>query len=397
MSDKKRLLVVTSTFPRWRGDCEPPFVFELARRLTDHYEVMVLAPHAPGAMRVEQMDGVSVHRFRYFFPPWEVLAYNGGIMANLKKSRLCYLLVPLFMLSEFFNLVCLVRKHRVDVIHAHWLIPQGIIAACARILCRGSSPALVCTSHGSDLLGLSGKVFAWMKTWTIKHADRLAVVSEAMRNRASVLAPSNSVDVIPMGVDLTGRFTPPTVNTRSYDELLFAGRLVENKGVCQLILAMPEVAMRYPDVRLTIVGDGPERVRLEALAQRLGLAEQVRFLGALENDALPTLYGQAAIFVMPSLEEGLGLTLVEALGCECPVAVSDLPSVRDVVIDGVTGCIFRAGDQADIAQKIIDLLGRPEKRVALARAGRAHVLARYDWAAVVSRHLRLFESPGRDV
>lgn len=396
MSDKKRLLVVTSTFPRWRGDREPPFVFELARRLTDHFEVMVLAPHAPGAMRVEQMDGVSVYRFRYFFPTWEVLAYNGGIMANLTKRRWRYLLVPLFMLSEFFNLVRLVRKYRVDVIHAHWLIPQGIVAACARMLWRNPRPVLVCTSHGSDLLGLPGKVFAWMKTWVIMHTDRLAVVSEAMRSRASELAPLHPVEVIPMGVDLTGRFTPPMVGTRSHDELLFVGRLVEKKGVNQLIHAMTEVVTRYPDVRLTIVGEGPERVRLEALAGSLGLAGCVRFLGALENDALPTLYSRATIFVMPSLEEGLGLTLVEALGCECPVVVSDLPAVRDVVIDGVTGCVCHAGDQADIAQKIIGLLDRPEKRAALARAGRAQVLARYDWAAVVNRHLRLFASLGRD-
>lgn len=391
MSDKKRLLVLTSTFPRWQGDREPPFVFELARRLTDHYEVMVLAPHAPGSLLAETMAGIDVRRFRYCIPPCETLTYNGGIMANLKKWRLNYLLVPLFIFTELVSLAHWVRKYRVDVIHAHWLIPQGMVAVCARMLCRGPKPVLICTSHGTDLLGLPGRLFAWMKQWTIARIDRVAVVSEAMRARAIELAPSHSVDVIPMGVDLSGRFTPLSSGIRNQHEILFVGRLVEEKGVHHLIAAMTEVVRHHPRAMLTIAGDGPDRGRLETLAHDLGLAGKVDFAGALDNEVLPLLYGRATVFVLPSLQEGLGLTLIEALGCECPVVVSDLPSVRDVVVDGVTGLVCRCGDEGDIAQKIIDLLGHPDKRTALAQAGRMRVMERYGWETVVSRYRHLFD------
>ena len=74
-SKRKNLLVVTSTFPRWKGDKEPPFVFELCRQLKRHYNIYVLAPHAPDAAIVEELAGLNVTRFRYFFSPWENLAY----------------------------------------------------------------------------------------------------------------------------------------------------------------------------------------------------------------------------------------------------------------------------------------------------------------------------------
>ena len=84
---KLRLLVLTSTFPRWHGDHEPAFVFDLARRLTDRFEVTVLAPHAPGALAEEYMDDVRVHRFRYAPERLELLAYEGESRASSSVAR----------------------------------------------------------------------------------------------------------------------------------------------------------------------------------------------------------------------------------------------------------------------------------------------------------------------
>jgi hypothetical protein len=78
MKCRKRLLVLTSTFPRWKDDTDPPFVYELCLRLKKHYDIHVLAPHYPGTATEEQPAGLQVTRFRYFFEPWERLAYQGG-------------------------------------------------------------------------------------------------------------------------------------------------------------------------------------------------------------------------------------------------------------------------------------------------------------------------------
>ncbi|WP_144408270.1 glycosyltransferase, partial [Sulfuricella sp. T08] len=167
MSTRKRILVLTSTFPRWQGDNEPPFVFELSRRLDEQFDVVVLAPHASGAKQFEKMDNLEVHRFRYCFTSWQSLAYHGGIMANLKQKRLRYFLVPFFLLSELVSLITLIRKQQFDVIHAHWLIPNGLVAVMARALVTGNKPTIVCTAHGTDLFGLGGGVFRWLQKHVI--------------------------------------------------------------------------------------------------------------------------------------------------------------------------------------------------------------------------------------
>lgn len=391
MTIRKRVLVITSTFPRWQGDNEPPFVFELCRRLGDRFDVMVLAPHAPGAKFRESIGNLEVYRFRYFFTPWQSLAYHGGIMANLRQKRLRYLLIPFFLLSELVALVLLLRKHRVDVIHAHWLIPQGVVAVAAQTLITGKKPAIICTSHGTDLVGLTGTAFRWLQKQVMAKVDKLTVVSQALRTHATGLAKRDDVEVIPMGVDLTGTFIPPAAAGRSNHELLFVGRLVAQKGVRYLIQALPEILKKHPQAVLSIVGDGPERANLQGLAAASKVGEHVRFLGAVENSALKELYGGAAMFVSSSLSEGFGLTCVEALGCACPVVATDLPAIRDIVIDGVTGLICKQKDSGDLAAKICFLLEHPELRATMGSAGRQYVQSRFDWATVSRRYAALIE------
>lgn len=391
LSKKKRVLVLTSTFPRWQGDSEPPFVFELSRRLAERFDVMVLAPHTPGAARSEKMDGIAVHRFRYFFTSLQSLAYHGGIMANLKQSRLRYLLVPFFLLAELACLVRLLRKRRVDVIHAHWLIPNGLVAVVARALITGQKPAIVCTSHGTDLLGLNGTLFRWLQKQVISKVDKLTLVSEALRERAINQANRDDIEVIPMGVDLAETFTPSDTIERNSNELLFVGRLVEQKGLRHLIFAMPEILESHPQVMLTIVGDGSEHDGLLQQVSDMGVGAHVRFLGALENATLKELYRRAAVLVSPSLAEGFGLVLVEASGCACPVVAADLPAIRDVVLDGVTGLICRQKDSADLAARICFLLEHPELRESMGRAGRWHVQERFDWRTTSRRYADLID------
>lgn len=395
--EAKRVLVLTSTFPRWDGDNEPPFVFELSRRLASQFEVLVLCPHASGARTTEQLSGIEIHRFKYFFSKWQTLAYEGGILANLKRYPLNYLLVPFFILAQLISLVRLLRKSRIDVIHAHWLLPQGLVAIVAQILV-GQKPAIICTSHGADLFGLNGRFLTWVKRQIIRRVDRLTVVSHAMCNYASVLANRDDIEVIPMGVDLTHRFTPSPEIVRNSTEVLFVGRLVEKKGVRYIISAMPEVIKSFPQAMLLVVGEGPDRDHLQKLAQASGLEENVRFLGAVNNMALRDIYRRTAIFVAPSIvasggdQEGLGLVLVEALGCACPVVTTDLPAIRDVVIDGVTGVICKQNDSVDLACNIVKLLNNPDLSRALGHAGRQYVLERFDWDGVASRYGALIAS-----
>lgn len=387
--DKPRLLVLTSTFPRWEGDHEPPFVFELARRLTRHFDVTVLAPHAPGAKRREVMEKIHVERFRYAPDPFEKLAYEGGIPTRLRRYPWLALLVPVFLLSQVIHARRLVKRLAPSAIHAHWLLPQGLVGQ----LCADASsprPRLVVTAHGADLQGLNSALARWLKRRVLAGSDAVTVVSRALADRAAALrADPQRVHVLPMGVDLAETFVPGK-NEAPEHTLVFAGRLVDKKGVAPLLRAMPKVLRHYPDCRLLVAGEGPLRPSLDALAHDLGIESQVNFLGRYRNSDLPATLARARVAVLPFQvaaggdQEGLGLVAVEALGCGLPVVVGNVPAVSDVIVHEQTGLIANAGDNEDLAGQILRLFDDPAFAQRLANAGRAHALARFDWQAVAA-------------
>jgi len=394
----RSILVLTSTYPRWQGDTEPAFVHFLCRQLTSRYRVIVLAPHYPGSLKKETVEGVLIYRFRYFFPFAEYLAYDGGIIENLKGNILKWLLVPFFLISQSFHMVLLTRKYKVHLIHAHWVIPQGLLAVICR-QCRLVSKhiSILCTSHGGDLFSLQGGLLERLKRYTFRHCDHATVVSTAMRDRlVSMGCSTGNITVQPMGVDLTTQFVPDDNAVKSRD-IVYVGRLVEKKGVSTLIGSINLLKNKYPELTVTLIGDGPEKPDLEQQCRRLGVKEQVRFLGSIPNNRIPAFYQSAKIAVVPSIiaadgdQEGLGLVAVEAMGCGCATLVSDLPALRDVVIDGETGLAFKAGNEADLAEKISTLMCNPELSARLGRAGRQSVIDKFDWRTVGARYLGIMD------
>ena len=392
----KRVLVLTSTFPRWSDDKDPPFVFELCRRLRSAFRIHVLSPHAPGAKTDEELDGLAVHRFRYFVEKGEVLAYGsqrggGGILANLKRQPWCYGLVPFFVIAQVISLARMLHREKFDLIHAHWLIPQGLAAVLAARIVRSSTPIL-CTSHGADLYSLRGWVWERIKRFVIASSSGITVVSRAMRARLLTMGDNgDKIRVIPMGVDLKGCFVALSGKRRE-KSLLFVGRLVEKKGVPYLIKAMPAVLEKHPWAYLTIAGSGPEEAAIRKLVAALGLEQHVQFLGAVPNTEIPVLYQAAEVVVFPSIvardgdQEGFGLVLVEAMGCGCAVIATDLPAIHDTVMDGKTGLIVSEKDSARLAQKIIYLFDNPAICSSLGEVGRSFVKERYDWRNIAAQY-----------
>lgn len=400
-SKRPVLLVLTSTFPRWENDSEPSFVLELCKRISNRYRIIVLAPHAPGASRRETMDGLTVYRYRYFIEKWQGLAYNGGILNRLKENPFSYVLVPFFLLSQLAAMVVLLKRERVDIIHAHWIIPQGLVAVLAKRLRLTRSP-IICTSHGADLFAMNGFLFSRLKKWILSGCETITVVSNAMKNKVLQMGiDGDRVHIISMGVDLMERFTPSNREERNGNEILFVGRLVEKKGVPDLLHAFKNVAARHDTVSLRIIGGGPQREKLEQIAKDLGISARVTFMGPLHSEELVQYYRKAAVAAFPFTvarsgdQEGLGLVLIEALGCECPVVASDLEAVRDVIIPGRNGLLTRPGDQGDIAATVLRLLREPGIAAALASRGRQDVMTRFNWDTVAAKYTELMNETKR--
>jgi glycosyltransferase involved in cell wall biosynthesis len=388
-----KILVLASTYPVTAGDATPGFVHELSRRLvTLGHEVDVITPHLPGSDVEQLMDGVRVLRFRYCPGPFEGLVGSGGIVSRLRQRPLRLLLVPPFLLAYLLAIEGALRRRTYDVVHAHWIIPQGLLAAL--LLPRRRIP-FICTAHGGDLFALQSRGFRWLRRLVAARAACVTVVSRYMRDvleREGL--PGGRIEVASMGVDLESRFAPVAGVAREPQRLVFVGRLVEKKGVTVLIDAFARLRATHPATRLTIVGDGPERARLERQAADLGLGAWVEFLGARPQTELPALYSRAAIAVVPSIvdrvgdQEGLGLVTLEAIGCGCAVVASDLAAIRDVIEDGETGLLARAGDAADFATKLRRLLDDGALRAQLGESARTRLM-RYDWREVAACYARL--------
>ena len=398
-TQRPRLLVLASTFPRWAGDTEPRFVESLSHELAKSFDVVVLAPHCEGAALHEVFSNgeqtIDVHRFRYCFAKFESLAYDGGMLSRVRSNPLRLLLLPLFLLSQIFAVMRLQRAFRIDAIHAHWIVPQGLIASVLRACWRRTAPVLI-TSHGGDLYALRGRLLERLQGWILGKADAVTVVSNAMRDHCEKrgFAPGG-ITVQSMGVDLDTTFTPGDGH-QPRGGLVFVGRLVEKKGVEYLVEAISILAPRRQDLRLRIVGDGPLRDALCDLARKRGVSDRIQFVGSVLNTEVPDHLRAASIAVMPSViaasgdQEGLGLVAVEAMGCGCAVVASDLPAVRDTVIDGRTGLMARPEDAKDLAEKIALLLGDEALRKSLAEDGRRHALENFNWPAVGSAYSGLF-------
>lgn len=333
-------------------------------------------------------------RYRYAPEVLETLVGGGGITTNLRRSRWKLLLVPGFLLAQMWVAWRLLRRERIDVVHAHWLIPQGLIAAMLQCLPGGKVP-LVVTSHGADLFALRGRLLAAMKRRVLRRSSAATVVSSAMSQPIVALgAELEQVRVMPMGVDLRSRFTHAEGAQRSRREILFVGRLVEKKGLRHLIAAMPLVLQRAPDAFLTIVGFGTEEAALRKQVVGAGLAHKVSFVGAVPQAELPSLYRRAAVFVAPFVraesgdQEGLGLVVAEAAGCECPVVVGDVPAVHELLGEWPE-LVVDPQDPVALAGKIVGMLDGGPEVVRVAQQLRQGILDRLDWQQVADGYARL--------
>lgn len=344
------------------------------------------------------MDGVEVVRYQYAPQRLETLVNDGGIVTNIRRSPWKCLLLPFFALAQVWAVWRILRRERVDVIHAHWLLPQGLIALLMRWW-PGRKVPYVVTSHGADLYALKGRLLDRLKSFVARHACAVTVVSSAMREQMLALGVDEArVSVMPMGVDLSTRFTPDPAAPRSQYDILFVGRLVEKKGLKHLIAALPMVLEAVPQATLTIAGFGPEEADLRQQAQALNLEGHVRFLGAVKQEDLPTLYSRAALFVAPFVQaksgdqEGLGLVLVEAIGCCCPVLVGQVPAVSDVLGEEYSHLLVNPGDAPTLAGRIINVLSNPDHARAETAGLRDAVAGRFDWSSVSARYAGLLSA-----
>jgi glycosyltransferase involved in cell wall biosynthesis len=358
-----KLLVLASTYPGRIGDGTPQFVRDLATVEALTYRTTVLVPSVPGCPSREVDGALEVRRFRYFPSRWEDLA-DGAILENLRsrKSRWAQV-IPLF-LAEVLAIRREVRVAKPDVIHVHWLIPQGLAAMIA----ARKVPKLV-TAHGGDVYALRDRVSRLLIGAVLKNAQAVTTMNTDMRDRLVELGadPATTV-VLSMGADVTAIRPLAAAAERRTGRILFVGRLVEKKGISVLLEALKLLGEIGYDLRL--VGDGPLRSQLALESSGLSAT----FVGVLGRDAVAAELGAASIAVFPSIaaasgdQDGLPVALMEAMSVGCAVVASDLPGLRDAIVDGESGLLTTPGSAEELAAAVGRLLRDPELCDQLGRA-----------------------------
>ena len=399
---KKNILVTATTFPRWENDTEPNFVFVLSRLLASHgHKVVALVPHFYRARKYEVMDNVKVYRFSYFFPSGlQKLCYEGGIFGNLKKHKIAVIQLPFLALFEFFNMARIIKKEKIDVIHAHWILPQGFLACLCRKLFK---VPYIATAHAGDIFPLKSRFFRYFTSLAVKNSDFCTANSSYTKKELEKISGEKSIEVIPMGVDLR-LFGSKNENAGlrkkfgiKKEFILSVGRLAEKKGIKYLVMAMENIIKKFPEARLVIVGDGPERGNLETLVKNIGLGGNIIFAGKISNRNLPEFYATADLFVGPSIvtengdTEGLGVVFLEALASGTCVIGSNVGGIPDIIEHNRTGLLARQKDVKQLSDSITKLLLDKNLRKRLALNGQKKVRKMYSWELIGKKFDKLFQ------
>jgi rhamnosyl/mannosyltransferase len=272
---------------------------------------------------------------------------------------------------------------RADIIHVHHPHPLADVACLLR---AGRTPVVV-TQHADSRRSL----YRPLTRMVLRRAAAVVVPSRAHLALSDELVGYESkVQVIPFGIDQARWEVVPPPPPGAAPRAIFIGRLVAYKGLDILLRALE----RVPDLRLDVVGSGPEGPRLKTLAQALAISDRVRWYGEHPDEDLPRRMADADFLVLPSVtvEEMFGLVVLEAMAAGRPVITTALPSaVREVNQPGVTGLEVPLRDVGALAQALETLSRDPARRRAMGNAGRKRVADCFTQAAMAERHVALYE------
>lgn len=307
---------------------------------------------------------------------------------GLSIKRIAMALRSEFDVWSAWRIAKIVNDSGVDILHAHTSHAHSI-ACIARVL-AGTGKVVV-----SRRVGFTPKDNP-INRWKYKLPDKFISVSEMVNHVLAEFGVAESKrEMVYSSIDLRTLDVEPLTRSElgvpeSAPLLVSAGALVGHKDIHNLVSAIPAVLQAYPDAQLLIAGEGELRGTIEQHIEDLGLVESVALLG--HRTDVPRLVRAADVYVSSSWSEGLGTSLLEALGCQVPVVATVAGGVPEMVINGETGYLVPNRDSNALSASIIEALGNPEKAREMAKNGRRLVEDKFIVERMVEGTLRVYES-----
>jgi len=388
------ILYLTHNYPRFAGDFAGSFIARLAEKVSaSGRPVGVLAPHHRDAVLDEVIGGVRVWRFRYGSDERETLAYQGDLGKIQMTGRRGVMAHYRFMRSFAQAAQSVTAAETPRIIHAQWWIPAGIIARKLRF-----SGQVIVTLHGTDMRLLRAK--RWLRPLAqrvFERASVITVVSSWLGSTLSGMFPriEDKLRVIPM---------PPNDDVFRREEsrppgdhlplILSVTRFTTQKRNNVLVEALALLRDQGVAFRARLIGDGPLRPEIRRMIESADLGDRVALHEPVSQSELAAEYRGADVVVLPSVEEGFGMALVEAQMCGTAVVGVRSGGLCDIVEDGVSGLLAAPDEVSDLAQSLQRLLSDVSFRTRIADAGWRSANENFSTAAIVRKFCQWYNAGG---
>lgn len=400
---------MASTLPRFANDQQAPFVLEQAqawRAKRPGDRIIILAPHDPQAARLQTIGNVEIRRFQYFVPSrLQALAYP-AILPNLKRRPWLATQILPFVCAEYFAAKRIVRDEHIDLVYAHWVMPQGFVA---RWLNRTTGVPYIVQNHSSDLsvFHRAGSVGRAVARKIVRDARRMFCVNQRQKGEAIRLFPASvqndiakKITVLPMGVGMDTTAVLRYSDTVSPKYTLGTiSRLSQKKGIDLLIAALERLAENGQTVSTGIAGDGEDREVLTAMPRKA----VITFPGFLSGPDKIRFFNDARFMAFPSVStgtdvEGLPVALLEALCCgKISITSHDTNVTMLDEWDQIANDVFLLKDPRNIgefAAMISRLLDLDGASIAARSDHLRKVMERYRWPHLIDEYLAAIEPEG---
>ena len=398
-----KVVILTHTFPKYPDDTTAAFMHPLVMGLIEAgCEVTVLTPFHP-KLELSHFP-YPIITYKYIWPDrFHLLGYSQTLQKGMHLRISSYILAPFLMFFGIVALFKLTRDKQYDVISAHWIVPNGVIAAIVGAL---RTIPFVVTLPGSDVyVARKNAVFSRVTRWA---AERAAVVStdspQYLKELRETGACLRRQAIIPYPVDSSSIQFNTNVSplrqrlhiAKGAHIIVSVGRLVEKKGFHYAIRALPGILKKYPSTVYVIVGDGDMRETLEDEVMKFKITKHVHFVGSVTRHEISRYYSLADVIIIPSIKDQQGniddrpVALIESMVCGRAVVATRFPGNALTIEHGKSGLLIPQKRSTAIEQAVIELLASKSLRERLGKEAERQAKKKFNHLVIGQKYHNLF-------
>ena len=398
-----KVVVLTHTFPRDSQDPSAAFMKEFCDGLTlNNNKVFVITPFDPRFNR--QGDPFKIITYKYIWPDrLHMLGYSRTMEADIALRKRAYFLIPFMVFFSAVTLFRTVKKQKIEIINAHWLIPNGFIAMIVSVL---TGVPYVITVPGTDAyLATKYKLIGLVAKLTAEKSKAIFSNSRVNLNKILSLGVNPAVKAVisyPVDISKFGQsqseleYIRKKHNLKKDDLIILAvGRLVYKKGYDYLIRAIKSLQNYH--IKLLIAGEGDLKNKWEKLSRSLGIGDKVLFIGNINRDEIVNYYNLSDIMVAPSIIDKEGnvdggpVANFEGMACGKPQVVTDVLGIADVIENGVNGFVVPQKSVKALTLALKKLIESQSLRKKMGQANRELIRKKLTTKRIGKKYTDLFK------